>query len=225
MEPMYDAIIAEDVALGIRLGDEADEKTFLTFLEEFVKPEPESGRLLSSFVIYVHGDSPLLCSAEPEEKKEEKEKVDWPANRPFLYVMNLVRTKHIPGVKRGARTKALAICTQNQHVHIFKPLLLLALDAFFEKPDESIPQGVYNAINSMDFQAFPMLSPQEKRIIRAAEATDDKRFFKAKVTYGGIDLPMKVPLGMYPDEAGDVNHPRLKTAPLSVLRNDSLLPI
>jgi hypothetical protein len=30
------------------------------------------------------------------------------------------------------------------------------------------------------------------------------RFFKTKVNYSGIDLPMKVPIGMYPDEVGDV---------------------
>jgi hypothetical protein len=122
-----------------------------------------------------------------------------PAHRPFLYVLNLVRTKHIPGVKRGARTKAMAICSQNQHVHIFKPLLLLALDAFFEKPEErfdffkilsllfltsqmisSIPQGVFNAINAMDFNSFPLLSHQEKRIIRAAEKNKDEKRFETK---------------------------------------------
>ena len=40
--------------------------------------------------------------------------------RPFLYVLNLVRTKHISGVKRGARTKAMAICTQHQFLHVYK---------------------------------------------------------------------------------------------------------
>jgi len=30
------------------------------------------------------------------------------------------------------------------------------------------------------------------------------RYFKTKVVYSGIDLPMKVPIGMYPDEVGDV---------------------
>jgi len=73
---------------------------------------------------------------QKEEKKEKKEEAL--VHKPFLHVLNLVRTKHIPGVKRGARTKAMAICTQNQHVHIFKPLLLLALDAFFEKGEERL---------------------------------------------------------------------------------------
>ena len=40
--------------------------------------------------------------------------------KPFLYVLNLVRTKHITGVKRGARTKAMAICTQHQFLHVYK---------------------------------------------------------------------------------------------------------
>lgn len=201
----------------------------------------------------------IICPVETEEQQEEKKekKEEVPGNRPFLYVLNLVRTKHIPGVKRGARTKAMAICTQHQHVHIFKPLLLLALDEFFEKPEErylhellwfpflrsffltpipdlllfSVPKSVYNAINNMDFQLFPTLNQQEKKIIRASENTDEKRhippsillacfaivlksflffffapfcrYFKTKVSYG-IDLPMKVPVVMYPDEVGDV---------------------
>jgi len=184
MEPLYDVIIADEIALGIRLQDENDEKTFLTFLEDFVKPEPE----------------------KKEEQKDDKAKKDEaPAHKPFLYVLNLVRTKHIPGVKRGARTKAMAICTQHQYVHIFKPLLLLALDAFFDKPEESVPKELYNAVNQMDIQLMPNPSQQERRIIRASETESnlDKKNFKTKVNYLGIDIPMKVPIALFPDEVGD----------------------
>jgi hypothetical protein len=52
MEPLYEVIITEELALGVRLNDEADEKTFMSFLEEFVKPEPEGTTCCSRFECY-----------------------------------------------------------------------------------------------------------------------------------------------------------------------------
>jgi len=37
-----------------------------------------------------------------------------------LYVLNLVRTKQIPGVRRGARVKAIAITSRHKWLHVFK---------------------------------------------------------------------------------------------------------
>ncbi|CAJ0642747.1 7509_t:CDS:10, partial [Entrophospora sp. SA101] len=48
-------------------------------------------------------------------------------NMPLLYALNLVRTK-------GAVVKAMAICTRHQYLHIYKPVLLLALDKYFQNP-------------------------------------------------------------------------------------------
>ncbi|KAI3660415.1 hypothetical protein MP638_002498, partial [Amoeboaphelidium occidentale] len=59
-------------------------------------------------------------NAESKTKKKQRE--------PLLYCINLVRTKHIAGIKRGARVKAMAICTRHQFLHVFRPLLILALE-------------------------------------------------------------------------------------------------
>jgi len=38
-----------------------------------------------------------------------------------------------------------------------------------------IPRDLFNAINSVDVSSMPVLSPQQKRIIRASETTEEKR--------------------------------------------------
>ena len=50
----------------------------------------------------------------------------------FLCVLNLCRTKYDKSVKRGAMVKSLAIVTRYRFYHLFKPVLMLALDAVFD---------------------------------------------------------------------------------------------
>jgi hypothetical protein len=50
------------------------------------------------------------------------------SKRPLLlHVLNLVRTKHISGVKRGARVKAMAISSQYPWIHVFKVTVVLLM--------------------------------------------------------------------------------------------------
>ena len=66
---------------------------------------------------------------------------------------------------------------------------------------------LFDGINGIDLSGMPNLTLQEKRIIRASEgkeSSSDKRFFKAKTVYNGIELPLKIPIAMFPDEVGDV---------------------
>ncbi|KAI9103120.1 stabilization of polarity axis-domain-containing protein [Phlyctochytrium arcticum] len=100
--------------------------------------------------------------------------------KPLLYVLNLVRTKHISGVRRGARVKAMALTSRHHWVHAFKPLLLLALDKYFNAPSESIVVELYNSINATDCSLIPPLSTAEKRILRSSE---DRTLFEGK--FGG----------------------------------------
>ena len=70
------------------------------------------------------GESSLISGEELEEYESddegegEEEKNKKP---PFLYCMNLVRTKHNAEWTRGARVKSLAICSKHQYMHVFKP--------------------------------------------------------------------------------------------------------
>ncbi|KAJ3146864.1 hypothetical protein HDU86_008360 [Geranomyces michiganensis] len=183
--------------------------------------------------------------------------------RPSTYVLNLVRTKHISNVRRGARVKAMAVASRYQWVHVFKPLLVLALDKFFNEPTIVILEELYHAINSMDMSRMPRLSIRQKNIFRDAEdntvlddvlkddeatlgpiishtksgstssdatqilASDgpvatsaaaaaslkklgkDRQYFETTVVYGGIKMPVRIPLALYPEEVGESSLARL----------------
>ncbi|KAI9247594.1 docking domain of Afi1 for Arf3 in vesicle trafficking-domain-containing protein [Helicostylum pulchrum] len=94
---------------------------------------------------------------------------------PLLYVLNLVRTKHDPTARRGARVKAMAICTRHQYLHIYKPVLLLAMEKYFENPCMEILESLYEAVNSMDLSHMPKFTWHERQILRAS---DNKTMFE-----------------------------------------------
>jgi hypothetical protein len=91
---------------------------------------------------------------------------------PLMYVLNLVNTKQDSTVKRGAVVKAMAICTRHSFLHIYKPLLLLALEDYMKSPNLDTLELLYNALNSMDASLMPKLSLAERHILQSTDAKD-----------------------------------------------------
>ncbi|KAF2440711.1 spindle pole body interacting protein [Karstenula rhodostoma CBS 690.94] len=91
---------------------------------------------------------------------------------PLVYVLNLVNTKQDNTVKRGAVVKAMAICTRHPFLHIYKPLLLLALEEYFRAPAMETLASLYNALNTMDLSLLPKLSMFENFVLQATDAKD-----------------------------------------------------
>lgn len=91
---------------------------------------------------------------------------------PLVYVLNLVNTKQDNTVKRGAIVKAMAICTRHSFLHIYKPLLLLALEEYFRAPVPETLASLYDAVNEMDLSLLPRLSWQERFILQASDVKD-----------------------------------------------------
>ena len=89
-----------------------------------------------------------------------------------MYVLNLVNTKFDSTVKRGAVVKAMAICTRHSFLHIYKPLLLLALEDYFKSPTPDTLELLYNALNAMDLSLMPRLSLLERHILQASDVKD-----------------------------------------------------
>lgn len=90
----------------------------------------------------------------------------------LLCVLNLVRTKHDKSLDRGAKVLALAICTRHPFIQIFKPFLLMALDDYFSDPSQDCLARLFDAVNSMDLSGAPILTRQEKLIMRSSERKD-----------------------------------------------------
>ncbi|KAI0942103.1 hypothetical protein AcV7_002626 [Taiwanofungus camphoratus] len=87
----------------------------------------------------------------------------------LLYVLNLVRTKLDKTARRGAVVKAMAICTRHPFIQIFKPVLLMALDDYFQNPTQDCLARLFDAVNSMDISMAPCLTRHEKLIMRTSE--------------------------------------------------------
>ncbi|KAJ6456380.1 stabilization of polarity axis-domain-containing protein [Mycena sanguinolenta] len=115
--------------------------------------------------------SPVLALDTPEVKTTTL--MGEPADKPeLLCVLNLVRTKKDPNRDRGAWVLALAICTRHPFIQIFKPFLLMALDDYFSDPSQDCLARLFDAVNAMDLSGAPVLTRNEKMVMRSSERKD-----------------------------------------------------
>ncbi|CAK7219238.1 hypothetical protein SEUCBS140593_003823 [Sporothrix eucalyptigena] len=91
---------------------------------------------------------------------------------PLIYVLNLVNTKQDKTKRRGAVVKSMAICTRHPFLHIYKPLLLLALEEYFKSPVVETLALLYDAVNAMDLSLMPKLSLLERHLLQASDNKD-----------------------------------------------------
>ncbi|KAJ9656911.1 hypothetical protein H2198_004664 [Neophaeococcomyces mojaviensis] len=106
------------------------------------------------------------------ESSSDEDSDDGLDGPPLMYVLNLVNTKHDPNEKRGAKTQAMAICTRHTFLHIYKPLLLLALEDYFKNPGQEVLENLYNSLNAMDISLMPRLSLLERHVLQANDVRD-----------------------------------------------------
>ncbi|CAK7269677.1 hypothetical protein SEPCBS57363_003722 [Sporothrix epigloea] len=90
----------------------------------------------------------------------------------LIYVLNLVNTKQDKTKRRGAVVKSMAICTRHPFLHIYKPLLLLALEEYFKSPVVETLALLYDAVNAMDLSLMPRLSLLERNLLQASDNKD-----------------------------------------------------
>ncbi|KAK6950039.1 hypothetical protein Daesc_008362 [Daldinia eschscholtzii] len=119
-----------------------------------------------------------------DEQDEDEDEDDWDDDEstdsepeggegpPLIYVLNLVYTRHDKSVKRGAVVKAMAICTRHPFLHIYKPLLLLALEEYYKSPVPETLALLYEAVNSMDLSLMPKLNLLERHLLQASNNQD-----------------------------------------------------
>jgi len=71
----------------------------------------------------------------------------------------------------------MAICTRHSFLHIYKPLLLFALEDYFKDPSIDVLAKLFTSVNSMDLSTMPRLSIFERQILAAS---DNKDMFSEK---------------------------------------------
>lgn len=114
-------------------------------------------------------DEEEMTDDEDDEEDELLEHLDGP---PLVYVLNLVNTKKDDTVNRGAVVRAMAICTRHSFLHIYKPLLLIALEEYFRAPVPETLASLYEAVNAMDLSLMPRLSFFERFILQSSDKKD-----------------------------------------------------
>ncbi|WVO14083.1 hypothetical protein L204_101711 [Cryptococcus depauperatus] len=104
----------------------------------------------------------------------------------LLYVLNCVRMKEDKKMRRGAMVKALAICTPNSYIGIYKPLLLLALEEYFNSPSPEILARLYDSANAISTAGMPRLSRNERILLRSSDRKDlfEEKFGLLEVNSG-----------------------------------------
>ncbi|KAI1347657.1 docking domain of Afi1 for Arf3 in vesicle trafficking-domain-containing protein [Xylaria sp. FL0043] len=119
-----------------------------------------------------HGDDDRNDDDDDDDDADTDDEPEGGEGPPLIYVLNLVYTKHDKTVKRGAVVKAMAICTRHPFLHIYKPLLLLALEEYFKSPVPETLSMLYDAVNEMDLSLMPKLSLLEKYLLQSSDNKD-----------------------------------------------------
>lgn len=123
--------------------------------------------------------SPML-SHEDKQRLSKRASMLPPSERPrrgtpgggLLYVLNCVRMKEDKSVRRGAMVKAMAIATPHPHIGIYKPLLLLALEEYFNNPSPDVLAKLYDSANAISTVGMPKLTHAEQILLRQSDRKD-----------------------------------------------------
>ncbi|KAH6576898.1 hypothetical protein BASA62_001133 [Batrachochytrium salamandrivorans] len=187
------------------------------------------------FMRFVHESAQVL----PTHRVTQEDLPPLPTlEEPLLYVINMVSMKIISGARRSARVKAMAIASRHPWVHVFKPLLVLALDKYFISPSEKVISDLFSVLNGVDARSIPILTLPERKVLRTLlrnniphhganfeqtamllkhyDPTDEPLELldyivdpAIIVNFNGHALPVKVPLASLPSEFGDFSFIKL----------------
>eukprot|EP00741_Cyanophora_paradoxa_P025186 tig00000350_g24311.t1 len=133
--------------------------------------------------------------------REAKPYAGDPAAGPLLYCMSVVKTKKDPTVRRGAIVKAVALCSSRQFVHMFRPLLVMALNQYFEGSNVEVLAGLYAALNALDLSGMPAYTPAQKAVYRYCQVEESRRRYPVTIGWSG-GQKLSVPLTMEDEEVG-----------------------
>jgi Docking domain of Afi1 for Arf3 in vesicle trafficking len=128
---------------------------------EYMLPEGAHNHSLDWTVMFLNKGKHALEEGEGESAMSAET-----AEAPFLYCINLVRKKDDPTVRRGAVVKAMAVCSRYHFIEMFRPLLIIALDQYYQSTDPAVLASLYDAINAADMGALPRPLPWERRLMR-----------------------------------------------------------
>ncbi|ETW08956.1 hypothetical protein, variant [Aphanomyces invadans] len=171
--------------------DELDKTVLRTpeFFADMMLPEGVHNREQDYTVFFIHKDSTVK------------------------YCLSVVKTLHDATVRRGARVKAVAICSDHHFCIAFKDILTIAIDKLFALgSNESaasatdVLQSLYDVINAVDVSGVTNLqqSEVEVRLLKrtmcakplggAVHTSDESLVYTTHASWGNESIPLKIKL-------------------------------
>ena len=108
-----------------------------------------------------------------------------------------MRTQKDKSVKRGAVVKAIAIATRLQILDTFKPLLTLALDAYYRTESEDVLSDLFNTLNEVRFD--------DSNIGKKEQMMQKDDSLTVSIKFHGINMRLSYPQSIGTDEITGVS--------------------
>ena len=166
----------------------------------------------------IEGDAVGMHFLSPEDQEDFRLAVEAVAAAAvplpsMLWCLNHVSNRRDATVRRGAQVKALAICSRFQFIHVWKPLLLLAVDRMYslstglgeysESPQQQC-KSLFDALNALPVSTLPPASElqrQAHRLMLAQGSAQKELTHVGHVSWppgSHSRIPLRVPLLMQP---------------------------
>jgi hypothetical protein len=139
-----------------------------------------------------------------------------PLVRPMYFCFNLVSNRPNLGVRRGAVVRAICIVSRYPFAHVLKPVLDLALEAYFCDCSASVLKRLYHSLNGLNLRALPGLSHVDKLLLqRQIEARPVESSSNARRAVSAKENAI-VGMGSRHSSRGKGTHSRQRHVSLSV---------
>ena len=155
----------------------------MDWFAEYMLPEGAHNRDSDFTYIFLNRNSPHIEEefwSSPKDRTYEHNndadnmnKKNDPAEKadPFLYGINLVKTKFDNSVRRGAIVKAICVFSKYPFVEILKKPLELVMEKYFLNPVAEVLQAFYASLNAVDLSNLPRPDYLEQCLMRRGPST------------------------------------------------------
>mmetsp|Transcript_12445 Transcript_12445/g.31025 ORF Transcript_12445/g.31025 Transcript_12445/m.31025 type:complete len:584 (-) Transcript_12445:117-1868(-) len=135
-----------------------------------------------------------------------------------LWCLNHVSSRRDTTVRRGAQVKALAVCSRFKFIHVWKPMLMLAVDRLFKTStglgEYSVPpveqcRYLFETLTSLPPSLLPVASEVQRQVHRLMLAHGSARPELKEVGrmqwLDSQEIPLRVPLMLQPQELAETS--------------------
>ncbi len=194
-------------------------KKELPDLAELMIPDQSHSRDEDMTVIILHEanfqdghDNVLRYTVSPSNIVTDQTNAEVISSPKTYYVYNLVKTKFNKQLTRGVAIKSVAIVTPFSFFRIFKPLLFLCINKYFDLGTIEPLAELYKNINRVNFDIFNQVQNDMSisyDSYRGNRSQSQDLSFERLIDYDGLSIPMRIPYTLFPGDIGEFSVKKL----------------